>query len=93
MPTGLIVEPPIYQEVEREVGKLIDQFTTPAHNIVKFVILNKDAYKELIDFYDEWYNMEHYTDTILDIPIVLDMEAKERVRVFANCYTEYCLRG
>lgn len=89
----LIVEPPVFQDVEREVGKLIDQFTTPARNIVKYVILNKAAYQELVDYYAEWYQTELYSDTIMDYPIVLDMDAKERVKVFSNCYTEFKLRS
>lgn len=92
MAACLVVEPPVFQEVEKEVGKLIDQFTTPAHNIVKFVILNKEAYQELVDYYAEWYKIEEYSDTILDYTIVLDVEAKERVRVLSNCYTEFRLR-
>lgn len=89
---GLIIEPPIFQEVEKEAGKLIDQFTIPSQNIVKFVILNKEAYQELVNYYAEWYGREEYPDTILDYPIVLDMNAKERVRVIGNCCIEYKMR-
>ena len=89
---GLIIEPPIFQEVEREMGKLIDQFTTPAHNIVKYVILNKAAYRELVNYYAEWYQIEHYPDTILDYQIVLDKNSDVRVRVLGNCFTE-CIRS
>ncbi|MFA6335761.1 MAG: hypothetical protein WCX48_09495 [Bacteroidales bacterium] len=89
----LIVEPPVFREVEKEVGKLIDKFTTPARNIVKYVILNREAYQELVDYYAEWYQIELYSDTIMDYPIVLDMDAKERVRVLSNCYTEFKLRS
>ena len=93
MAAGLIKEPPIFQEVEREAGKLIDQFTTPAHNIVKYVILNRAAYQELVTYYAEWYNIEHYPETVLDYHIVLDIDSDIRVRVLGNCYTEYVLKN
>lgn len=84
------MEPRIFKDVEREIWKVIDQFTTP--NVVKYIILNREAYKELIDYYAPAHGIKEYPDTFLDCPIILDVDAKERVRVFSNCYTEFCLR-
>jgi len=84
------MEPQVFRDVEKEVWKLINQFTTP--NIIKYVILNKEAYKELVDYYAEFYGIEEYPETILNNHIVLDVDSTERVKVVSNCYTEFCLR-
>jgi hypothetical protein len=84
---GLIIEPPIFKEVENHIGRLMDMFTTP--NIPAYVILNKAAYSELVEFYLREYKIERYPDTILDYPIVLDMESNIRVKVVSSPYTEY----
>lgn len=87
MESGLIVEPPIFKEYAKLAIEMQNKTTLP--NVVKYVILNKEAYEELINYYKEWYDREEYPDTIMDHPIILDMDAKERIRIISNCYTEY----
>lgn len=87
----LVKEPLIFQELESKVGELVNQFITP--NVVKYVILNKDAYQGLVNYYMETYGIERYPDTILDYPIVLDTNSRARIKVVSNCYTEFKLRN
>ncbi len=84
---SLIVEPPIFQEYSKMAMELACKVTFP--NVVKYIILNKEAYEELIEYYREWYQREEYPNTLLDHPIILDMDAKERIRIISNCYNEY----
>lgn len=87
MKSGLIVEPPIFKEFSKLAIEIQNKTTLP--NVVKYVILNKEAYEELINYYKDWYDREEYPDTLMDHPIVLDVDAKERIRLISNCYNEY----
>jgi ubiquinone/menaquinone biosynthesis C-methylase UbiE len=87
MKSGLIVEPPIFKEFSKLAIEMQDKTTLP--NVVKYVILNREAYEELINYYKEWYDREEYPDTLMDHPIVLDVDAKERIRLISNCCNEY----
>jgi hypothetical protein len=89
---GLIKEPPIFFEIEKHIGALMDTSTTP--NLPKFCILNSEAYQELIDFYSKEYKIAHYPETVFNgLPIVLDKNSDVRVRVLGNAYTEYVLKN
>lgn len=87
MKMGLIVEPPIFKEYDKLAIEMQNKTTIP--NVVKYVIINKEAYEEIRDYYKEWYNREECPDTLMDHPIILDMDAKERIRLISNCCNEY----